>query len=216
MVCTPNTPCRPLLPRSLGAAVVLLGAVWAGSPATFAAGAADSAAPAAAVQQAPAASSTPSQPAGSDAQQARPLEISHVRWDYQNTAFFKRISEYFTNVENTGHRLILRTQPENRDGLYFQARLSRPASALPAGTSIEVTFLSPDSQTPVRYRFTIPTDGTDTDKEQLWLGFTGEDAPKDEKPPVAWQIRALGANGEVLAGYDSFLWSRHDNSSNAD
>lgn len=144
-------------------------------------------------------------PAGS------PLTLGASRWDYKETNFFKRISEYFSGVENTGYRLILRTDPQQREGLYFQSLLSRPVRELPEGAVFRVRYVRPETGQPViSHSFPLPQDLRSSGKTQLWLGFTGADAPADEAAPVAWQISVEDAEGNPLAETHSFLWSPRD------
>lgn len=138
------------------------------------------------------------------------LALSNPGWTYQEAKFFKRISEFFTGEENSGYRLIRRTDPQQRAGLYFQARLSRPAAQLPDGSTAVLAIVLPDSQSTVVYHFSLPHSGEDADKTQLWLGLTGENTPKDEAAPLAWQLRIEAPSGQTLAETHSFLWSTRD------
>lgn len=139
------------------------------------------------------------------------VRLGLSRWDYKEADFFKRISEYFTGKENTGYRVILRTDPQHRDGLYFQSPLNVSMRDLPQGAAFEVRFVRPDqADTITTHSFAIPANLRDSDNSQLWLGLTGADAPADKAPPVAWQIRVIDADGNPLAETHSFLWSPRD------
>lgn len=136
------------------------------------------------------------------------FSLHHLRWDYKEADFFKRISEYFSGRESTGYRLILRTDPQERAGLYFQASLSAPISELPTGSTLVVRYVRSDkAEATVTHTFELPDTVKNSNKTQLWLGFTGADTPADKAPPTAWQVSVVDAAGKQLAEVHSFLWS---------
>lgn len=201
------------LPRLVGAALLGLSLAGAALPVLTAQTEANAAsqttgtAPAT-IQAAPAAQ----QPVQSDSPEgaALGLTLSHPKWEYKDAAFFKRISEYFTGNENTGYRLVLRTDPRHRGGLYFQVLLSHPVGQLPEGAYIQVRFIEPDTLYRITQYFILPQKADNADKTQLWIGFTGEEIPKDKTAPVAWQMRIVDLEGNELAETHSFLWSERD------
>lgn len=151
------------------------------------------------------------EPATTTLPSGKTVSLGLSRWDYKKAEFFKRISEYFTGAESTGYRVILRTDPQQRSGLYFQSSLGVALRDLPAGSAFQVRFIRPDKpETTVSHTFAIPADLLESDKSQLWLGFTGADTPANDAPPVAWQIRVIDAEGKQLAATHSFLWSPRD------
>jgi len=135
------------------------------------------------------------------------VEIDSVVWYYKPEKVFKRIGEYFDGEERTGRKTIIRTQPEGpRRGLYFIVRIDEYASDLPQGCYFEVDVLRPDQKHPVTKRFEFKEN--EEPHREIWLGFTGEDNPANNEPPVAWRVRMFGPDGKVLCEHPSFLWSK--------
>lgn len=134
------------------------------------------------------------------------VTINNVVWYYKPEQAFKRIGEYFDGEERTGRKIILRTQEGPRRGLYFIVRMNEFATKLPVGSYFEVDLIQPDRKQPVTKRFDLSTESTP--HREVWLGFTGEDIPPEDEPPVAWRVRLFGPEGHELADYPSFLWSK--------
>jgi len=136
------------------------------------------------------------------------VEINNVVWYYKPEKTFKRILEYIDGEERTGRKIILRTQPEPRAGLYFIVRISEYIDELPPGCAFAVDLIRPDIREAQTTRFELPAKRTP--HREIWLGFTGESEPPDESAPVAWQIRLLGPDGTTVARRHSFLWKMPD------
>ncbi|GHB99231.1 hypothetical protein GCM10007047_14260 [Cerasicoccus arenae] len=134
------------------------------------------------------------------------VEIDSVVSYYKPEQAFKRIGEYLGGEEQTGRKIILRTQTSPRKGLYFVVRITEFADELPAGCFFEVDLLRPDKKRPVTKRFDLPANPKS--HREIWLGFTGDDQPANDEPPVAWRVRMLGPDGQELSSYQSFLWSK--------
>ncbi len=134
------------------------------------------------------------------------VAISYVDHRYIPTADFQRISEYFTGKENTSGRLILRTNPADRDGYYFIVSLAwHPSVTLPAGTVADLDYIRNDDPAPRHAQFTFPS-ATGTFPELL-LGLTGPDWPDKNAKIVAYKVTLKDAAGKVLASRQSFLWA---------
>lgn len=132
------------------------------------------------------------------------MEIDYVSWYYKPEYVFKRIAEYFGAPEQTGSKILLRSQPGDRAGLYFVTHLSEGAGVLPSGSAFVLAVIFPDSPRARTYRFPLPE--PIPDYAVAWLGLTGADLPADEAPPVAWHLQIEGADGTVLADKKSYLW----------
>ena len=134
------------------------------------------------------------------------VEIKEVLPRYMQEAQFKRIKEYQTGAENTGKRMIVRTDPKIRDGYYFALLLDTTLNKLPQGTKVVGEFytaVSPEKQEMV---FILPTKRTKT--KTLFLGLTGEAWPYagGEQVPSAWKFTIIDPNEAVLGSYQSYLW----------
>ena len=117
---------------------------------------------------------------------------------------FLRISEYFTGVENTGRRLILRTNPEMRAGMYFILSLDKPADQLPQDCRIRIETIgsgSPEIQT---FTLFFPNDAGN--HREVFAGLTGADWPGPDQELVAWKIILEDGDGRSLLERQSFLW----------
>lgn len=135
----------------------------------------------------------------------RAPSVDYVSWYYKPESAFKRISEYFGGAESTRGRLILRSQAEQRDGLYFVLRTSGPLSALPADGTLTLEYIAAGDARPRQAHHPINIEATDSRRE-IWIGFTGTDAPGREDPPVAWSVVIRDASGSVVQSRNSHLW----------
>ncbi len=132
--------------------------------------------------------------------------IGYVAWYYKDANTFKRIAEFFGGGERTARKVILRTDPEQRTGLYFVCRLDDgDVSAFPAGSTFVLDLVTPDSPREKVYDYPLPEPAPDY--EEIWLGVTGKDIPQFKEEPVAWRIQVKGPDGNVLATRHSYLWS---------
>ena len=137
---------------------------------------------------------------------ARAGEIEFVRiWPgWRDAESFERISEYFGHGEGTSGQIVLRTQPETRDGLYF---LLRVKSAAPlANARFELSVIRPDAAEPKTFSFPAALPA----KEAVFqLGLTGAAWPGGKKAsPVAWKLALVANDGRLLAEHKSFLWEK--------
>ena len=132
------------------------------------------------------------------------LEFRHVAYRYVEAKSFKRISEYFTGRENPGNRLLCRSRPAEREGLYFILSLDEHSRKLPQGSQFVVEFIRPDDPETQTIRILVP-EKRPRGKE-IYLGLTGDDWQDKTARPVAWRLRLVDASGEVIAERKSFLW----------
>jgi len=133
------------------------------------------------------------------------LDIEEIKPRYIPEENFRRISEYLTGAENQGNRIILRSDPETRDGYYFTLVLNQKARDLPRGTVIVGEFHTPFSADLQTYEFRIPNKLPKT--QEVFIGLTGKDWPDQKSVPAAWRFTINDANGERLAQKQSYLWS---------
>jgi hypothetical protein len=124
--------------------------------------------------------------------------------EYRTAESFVRISEYFTGKENPGRQTYLRTQPDQRAGFYFLSRIANGGPAAPAA-KIQLQVITQHDPRPRTHVFTadIPHG------ERVFLiGLTGTDWTAPTEQPVAWKVSVLAADGQELAGEQSYLWSK--------
>ncbi|HVU26007.1 MAG TPA: hypothetical protein VHE13_17885 [Opitutus sp.] len=137
---------------------------------------------------------------------ARAADVHFVRvWPgWRDAASFDRISEYFTEQEDTGSRVVQRTHPSVRDGFYFLVRVANSDAAL-AGAKFSLQLVAPTS--PQTKTYTFPAD-VPAHSTVFMLGLTGPDWPNRKAHPVAWKLDLLAADGRVVATEHSFLWEK--------
>lgn len=135
---------------------------------------------------------------------ATPAEVRFIRvWPQWREAYeFKRISEYFNGRENPGSLVIRRSQPVNRTGYYFLARVSHPHVSL-MGARFVLHIITPRSPDPLTFVF--PAD-VGPGEQVFDLGLTGSDWPHRGEHPVAWRLELRAPDGHELAWYQSFMW----------
>ena len=133
-------------------------------------------------------------------------KAQYVSVRYLDKQAFLRISEYFDGKENTGNRLICRSPPASRAGLYVILSLKEPTRKLPHDLTARWQVISPKAPDPVEHRIAVPNErprGKD-----LFVGLTGADWPDPEARPVAWKLTLENPDGEVILERKSFLWER--------
>jgi hypothetical protein len=133
-------------------------------------------------------------------------EIRLVRvWPEWLTAdSFQSYYEYHTGRELTGRWVVMRSQPDERTGLYFQIRVENK-QATERGATFVVRVISPDAPDTRVYSFPA------TVKAGSWvyeIGLTGKDWSIGHVHPVAWDVELQTADGAVVAKKGSFLWEK--------
>lgn len=128
----------------------------------------------------------------------------HTR--HMETGQFQHICEFFTGKERGGNRVLLRTDAEERTGLYFIAELMPRLREIPPGASLVVEVIRSDSNEIHTHEFPLPTEPARS--RILHVGLTGGDWPEAERRlrPVAWRLRLVDSNGDPVDSWSSFLW----------
>ena len=121
---------------------------------------------------------------------------------------FVRLSEYFTGKENTGNRMIVRSQPDERTGLYFILRLDRPVCDIHDASKVRMSILLPLLAEPIVYE--MPFAGEKKRTRTVMVGLTGSDWQMGNITPVGWHVGVEDDAGNILAEHSSFLWRMPD------
>jgi hypothetical protein len=137
--------------------------------------------------------------------QAFAYKIVNAYPQFMEEKKFQRISEFIWGTEKPGPYLILRTQPNVRDGEYFIITLDKKVRALPDGILIKLEVVRSDSDMPPAYTLEIPTERPNT--RQIYAGITGVDWPDAEVRSLAWKISFINSAGKVIAQKQSYLWT---------
>jgi hypothetical protein len=113
---------------------------------------------------------------------------------------FTRISEYFTGVEVSGNRIIIRSDPEYRTGHYITFQLSENHSI----DHFKLEVYEFGEKEPKDYLFN--SDTPVTANQPIFLGLTGGIWGEKLKPPVAYKLSIIGTAGNTIESATSFLW----------
>ena len=135
---------------------------------------------------------------------AADLQLKRVWPQWHDADSFQSFYEDHTGRELTGGWIVLRSQPDQRRGLYFLTRVENPGAQVP-GAAFVLRVISPES-IDVRV-FSFPADVPKGSK-LFELGLTGGDWPGARYQPVAWELEVQGADGSVMARKTSFLWEK--------
>ena len=132
-----------------------------------------------------------------------PLEITRVDIKLLGGNTFKRISEYFTDNENSQGKVIVRTNPARRDGLYMVIRLNHDTEHMPEGTTIRVEYVLVDNPEVQTHTLVLPR----VRAFEVYFGFT-DAAWSDKKPSdiICWRIVIEDPQRKVMAERSSVLW----------
>jgi len=134
------------------------------------------------------------------------FQFSQVFFRYMTDEDFRRLDEYFRGEEVVGRRHIVRSSPEVRDGYYFTLRTRPDWRKLPEGATLVMDVVHPDGVRPVEYTFALD-ETIRSWRGEIFFGLTGEQWPGGRGEPIAWKLRILGPENELLAVEESFLWS---------
>jgi hypothetical protein len=127
-----------------------------------------------------------------------------VQWHTADS--FQSFYEYRTGRELVGKWTVMRSQREERTGLYFLTRVQNPGAAVHGATFV-VRVVTPDATATKVFSFPADIQGGS------WLfeiGLTGKDWMAERVHPVAWEVELQSPDGTVLARKASFLWEKPD------
>jgi hypothetical protein len=131
-------------------------------------------------------------------------ELLRVWPQWHSGDSFQSFYEYRTGRELVGKWVVLRSQPDERAGFYFVARVKN-VGALMRGATFVVRVISPEAtQTRV---FNFPAD-LPNGSHVFEIGLTGKDWAGPRILPVAWNVELQAADGRVMAHKSSYLWEK--------
>jgi hypothetical protein len=137
-----------------------------------------------------------------DEQVAAGPRIQSIQVRKMDAQAFEGISEFFTGREHPGRRVILRSDPMQRGGVYFILDFDRKLSVLPSDLNVGVEWIDGASGLKQTFQGPMPADRKRTDK--LLVGITDAPIPY----PLAWRVVVLEADGSILCESKSFLWEK--------
>jgi hypothetical protein len=134
------------------------------------------------------------------------VTIKTIKPSYLQATHFIRVREYMTGAEHTGKQVVLRSDPETREGFYFILVLDTKLHRLPPGCALIGEFYTPASPDLQTHHFALPSQRPKT--REILVGLTGSDWPFGaDRMPSAWRFTVVDANGQPLGHKQSYLWS---------
>lgn len=133
------------------------------------------------------------------------LEIGDVFCKYVYDYQTRSIWEALTGEEFTHGHLVMRTQEDSREGMYFTIMLPWDALKISTGSIIELEVDSNLTAKTRRFVFKIPE--THNTVREIKLGITGLDWKGDKEAVNAWKISIKTPAGNLVAEKQSWLWS---------
>jgi hypothetical protein len=135
---------------------------------------------------------------------AADLTFKRVWPEWHDSDSFQSLYEDHTGQELTGRWIVLRSQPGERNGLYFLTRVLNPGGVL-RGATFVVRVITAESIDTRTYSFPAVVPGG---SRLFEIGLTGTDWKGPRAEPVAWEVELDAADGRVLARKTSFLWEK--------
>jgi len=124
---------------------------------------------------------------------------------YLDAAGFQRIPEYFSGREYEGSKIYCRSNEISRSGFYFILKVLGPSNPIP-GLHWNIDWVSPDS--PFPQSKIIPISNQDIFGKEVFIGLTGKDWPNPRAQPLAWCLKLMDGQKDLVAKHPSFLWSK--------
>ena len=119
--------------------------------------------------------------------------------------------EVFTGKEATYGKLIMRTQPNNRAGMYFFVMFGYKPDDIALGCTFELSVNTTAEAKTRTYKFTVPE--THSVTREVVLGITGSDWKSPKTRVNAWKLVLKSPTGKVLAEKQSWLWAEKQSDS---
>ncbi|MDR1456483.1 MAG: hypothetical protein LBI34_00250 [Puniceicoccales bacterium] len=134
----------------------------------------------------------------------KPLTIDDVYLVRHAEGDFRRLSTRFHARPPTFPFTILRTDPDQSEGVYFIVSMNRRMKNLPQNAEINLRYLVGGN--PVMYEFRLPVINPMPNSKEIWVGLTAPDQRNREPRNFhAWAIDVL-CDSEILMTKRSFLF----------
>lgn len=132
------------------------------------------------------------------------LAISEGFVSFYNSGKITAISELILPFDpDQFFRTLIPSNSEKRDGQYFILKLKDFRSA--PLDHFELKVINTASKTVHNHTFPYTNPANNA---WIYLGLTGDDWPSPSIEPLAWVVHAKDQQGNTLASWKSFLWSR--------
>ena len=117
----------------------------------------------------------------------------------------RTIWEIFTGDEFNYGKLVIRSVPGKRAGMYFFVMFDWDSDDILMGCKFELSVSSNDNPSERTYVYVVPE--TSSVLREVALGITGGDWPNPSAKVNAWKLVLKSPSGKVLAEAKSWLWS---------
>lgn len=124
--------------------------------------------------------------------------------EYRDADSFQSFYEDHTGRELIGKWTMIRSQPSDRNGLYFMTRIENKGPEM-RGATIVLRIISPESEN--TRTFSFPAD-IPAGSRLFEIGLTGKDWTGSKIQPVAWDIELQESDGRMVAKKFSYLWEK--------
>lgn len=131
-------------------------------------------------------------------------KISYVLNRYISAPETRSIYEIFTGEETTYGKLVIRTQPDKRAGMYFFVMFGYDPDDIALACTFELSVDSTGDSKTKTYKFTVPE--THSVTREIALGVTGSDWPGPDAKVNAWKLVLKSPTGKILTQKQSWLW----------
>ena len=131
-------------------------------------------------------------------------KISYVLNRYISDPETRSIYEIFTGEETTYGKLVIRTQPDKRAGMYFFVMFGYDPDDIALACTFELSVDSTGDSKTKTYKFTVPE--THSVTREIALGVTGSDWPGPDAKVNAWKLVLKSPTGKILTQKQSWLW----------
>lgn len=134
----------------------------------------------------------------------RPLKIRYVTIKRMSDGNFKTLPELFSDrKKHERMRCVVRDDNSKRNGVYFIVGINKRVGSLPEGCYIRISMI--DSLKDGKKVFTLfPIECGPIYVSEIFCGITS--LYINEKDIVAWKVDILGADGNVIASKQSYMW----------
>ena len=120
---------------------------------------------------------------------------------------FKGIVESFKHSESKGGKIILRSQNDQRTGLYFTVKFNNSLALFKPGYQIKVTFITNLSTKEQSYTWIFPNvHHSLIFQNELYLGLTHDPQFSSTTQLIAWRIEIFDQYNQLISSKHSFAW----------
>ena len=133
--------------------------------------------------------------------------IDSVAMQFRSDESFKGIVEAFKRTESKGGKIILRTDPQQRAGLYFTVHFDHSVNLLPQDAKFKLYFITnlKPSVEVVTWEFHKGKSAPFLQNE-VYLGITDNGNYNANTRLIAWKVELCRSDETIIAQKQSFAW----------